>query len=135
VIVLDASVALEWLLQTPSGAAISKQISSSGEKLYAPHLVDVEVCQVLRRYVANGTLDAPRAEEALRDLADLRMYRYPHVPLLRRAWELRGNLTAYDAMYVALAEALDAILLTRDGKLAAAPGHRARIQLVSCRPF
>jgi predicted nucleic acid-binding protein len=130
VIVLDASVAIEWLLQTPSGIAIGKQLSSSREKLYAPHLVDVEVCQVLRRYVANGRLDVQRAEEALRDLADLRMYRYPHVPLLHRAWELRGNLTAYDAMYIALAEALGAILLTRDGKLAAAPGHRARVQLV-----
>jgi predicted nucleic acid-binding protein len=118
--VLDASVVIEWLLQ----------ISSSGEKLYAPYLVDVEVCQVLRRYVSHEILDAHRAAEALHDLTDLRMYRYPHLPLLQRAWELRNHLTAHDAMYVALAEALDAILLTRDGKLAAAPGHRARIQLV-----
>jgi len=130
VIVLDASVVVEWLLQTTTVAAVSKQISSSGDKLYAPHLVDVEVCQVLRRYVAHGILDAHRAKEALHDLIDLRLYRYPHLPLLHRAWELRGNLSAYDAMYVALAEALGAILLTRDGKLAAAPGHRARIQLV-----
>ncbi len=128
--VLDASVVVEWLLQTTTGAAVSRQISSSGESLYAPQLVDVEVCQVLRRYVAHHMLGEQRAVEALRDLTDLRLYRYPHLPLLQRAWQLRGNLTAYDAMYVALAEALDAILLTRDAKLAAALGHQARIQLV-----
>jgi predicted nucleic acid-binding protein len=130
VIVLDASAAIEFLLRTPSGIAIGRRILSSGETLHAPHLIDVEVCQVLRRCVTAGDITKRRAEEALQDLVDLRLRRYPHAPFLHRVWKVRGNLTAYDALYVALAEMLDATLLTRDGKIAAAPGHRARVQLV-----
>jgi len=130
VIVLDASAAVEWLLRTPAGEALGRQLISSAETLHAPHLIDVEVAQVMRRYVLNGIVRADRAQMALQDLADLRIRRYPHPPLIDRVWQLRGNLTAYDAFYVALAERLDASLITRDSKLAAAPGHKARVQLI-----
>lgn len=129
-IVLDASAAVEWLLQTPRGEFVGGRILSAGESLHAPHLLDAEVAQVLRRYVAMHALAADRADEALQDLLDIHLRRYPHTILLRRVWELRGNLTAYDALYVGLAEALNATLITCDAKLAAAPGHHAHIQLV-----
>jgi predicted nucleic acid-binding protein len=130
VIVLDASAAVEWLLRTARGARVAHRILSSRETLHAPHLLDVEVTQVFRRQVAQGAITVSRAEEALQDLLDVRLRRYPHVLFLRRVWELRDNLTAYDALYVALAEMLDATLLTRDGKLALAPGHYARIEVI-----
>ena len=98
--------------------------------MHAPHLIDVEVAQVVRRYAAAGELDAERGREALADLADFPLLRYPHDLLLQRIWELRNNLTAYDAAYVALAEVLGAPLLTRDRRLAAAPGHHAKVELV-----
>ena len=85
-----------------------------GEVLAAPELVDLEVVSVLRRQLAAGSLDARRAQLALADLVDLPLQRAPHVALLPRIWELRGNLSAYDASYVALAERLDATLLTAD---------------------
>jgi predicted nucleic acid-binding protein len=130
VIVLDASAAVEWLLQTQSGKRVGRRIFSQRETLHAPHLLDVEVTQVLRRYVASGAIALSRAEEALQDMLDLRLQRYSHVLLLGRTWELRDNLTAYDAVYVALAEALDATLLTCDGKIASAPGHYARVEVI-----
>ena len=128
-IVLDASSTIEWLLQTWTGARVAQRILSSGETLHAPHLLDVEVTQVFRRQVARGVVTASRAEEALQDLLDLQVLRHPHGLFLWRVWELRDNLTAYDAVYVALAEALDATLLTCDGKIAAARGHHARIEV------
>jgi predicted nucleic acid-binding protein len=130
VIVLDASSAIEWLLQTGTGERVAQRILSSGETVHAPYLLDVEVTQVLRRHVARGVITASRAEEALQDLLDLRSRRYSHVLLLWRTWELRDNLSAYDAVYVALAEALDATLITCDGKIASAPGHRANVHLI-----
>jgi len=130
VIVLDASAAVEWLLQTPLGVLVGRRALSSKQTLHAPHLLDVEVTQTFRRYVAAGDLVLSRAEEALQDLADLRVSRYPHVLFLRRVWELRGNLTAYDALYVALAETLDATLVTCDRKIASAPGHYARVEVI-----
>jgi predicted nucleic acid-binding protein len=129
-IVVDASAMIEALLRTPAAAAVDARLFEPGETLHAPHLLDVEVAQVIRRYVANGDIDADRGREALDDLADLRLRRYPHDVLLPRIWELRHNLTAYDAAYVALAEALDAPLLTRDRRLAAAAGVRARVELI-----
>ena len=129
-IVLDASAAVEWLLQTPSGALVARRVLSSKQTLHAPHLLDVEVTQTLRRFAAVGALALSRAEEALQDLADLRVSRYPHVLFLRRVWELRDNLTAYDALYAALAETLDATLLTCDRKIASAPGHHARVEVI-----
>jgi predicted nucleic acid-binding protein len=100
------------------------------QTLHAPHLLDVEVAQVIRRYAAIGDIDSERGRIALTDLADLPLRRYPHDVLLPRIWSLRNNLTAYDAAYIALAEALDVPLLTRDWRLAAAAGHHAKIELV-----
>jgi predicted nucleic acid-binding protein len=130
VIVVDASALLESLLRTPAAHAVDARLFAPGETLHAPHLIDVEVAQVIRRYAAAGEIDGERGRAALADLADLRLTRYPHDFLLPRIWELRADFSAYDAAYVALAEALDAPLLTRDRRLAAAPGHRAQIELV-----
>ena len=129
-IILDASAAIELLLQSPAGLKIEKRIFSPSESLHAPHLLDLEVAQVLRRYVRDHTITAQRGEEALEDLGDLPLSRYPHDLLLPRVWELRETLTAYDAAYVALAELLDAALLTCDGKIASAPGHSANVEVV-----
>jgi predicted nucleic acid-binding protein len=129
-IVLDASVVLEVLLRMPAGVRVEGRLFEPNETLHAPHLLDVEVAQVLRRYALAGDVDAERCRAALDDLAALPISRYPHDVLLSRVWDLRANMSAYDAVYVALAEALDAPLLTRDGRLAKAPGHRARVELV-----
>ena len=128
-IVLDASATVDWLLQTTAGRHIEQRIYSARESLHAPHLLDLEVAQVLRRLVREGTVSANRADEAVRDLLDLRVTRYPHFMLLPRVWQLRHNFSAYDAAYVGLAEKLGAPLITRDGRLAAAPGHAATIEL------
>jgi predicted nucleic acid-binding protein len=130
VIVVDASALLEVLLGTPDAARVAARISRSEASLHVPHLIDMEVAQVVRRYVQAGGLDLERGRGALETLRSLPLTRYPHTNLLPRIWELRPNLTAYDAAYVALAEALDAPLVTRDRRLAAAPGHSARIELV-----
>jgi predicted nucleic acid-binding protein len=130
VIVLDASAAIEWLFQSPAGNEIDRRIFSSSEALHVPHLLDIEVAQVLRRFVRDKTISARRAEEALDDLGDMPLRRYPHDFLIPRVWELRASLTAYDAVYVALAEVLDAPLLTCDAKIASAPGHSAKVEVV-----
>jgi len=127
-IVLDASTMIEVLLVTPAAMGIEDRLFAPGETLHAPHLLDLEVAQVLRRYCASGDMSAERAEEALSDLAILGVNRYPHDLLLPRVWELRHNVTAYDAAYVALAEELSAPLLTRDRRLASATGHHAVIE-------
>lgn len=129
-IVLDASAAIEWLLQSLTGVKIDQRISLPSESLHAPHLLDVEVAQVLRRYVRDKTITALRGQEALEDLADIRLSRYPHDFLIPRIWDLRATLTAYDAAYVALAEVLDAPLVTCDAKIAAASGHHAKVEVV-----
>jgi predicted nucleic acid-binding protein len=129
VIVVDASALLEVLLRTPAAAAVDRRLFKPGESLHAPHLIDVEVAQVVRRYAAAGAIEPDRGRAALADLADFPLRRYPHAFLLPRVWELRDNLTAYDAVYVALAEALDALLLTRDRRLASAAGGHARTEL------
>ena len=127
-IVLDASAVIELLLGT--GPKIAARIARPGETLHAPHLVDVEVAHVLRRLQLGGELDEERGRQALEDLTDLDVERYGHHDFLPRVWELRRNATAYDAVYLALAEALRAPLLTLDARLAASPGHRARVELV-----
>jgi predicted nucleic acid-binding protein len=129
-IVVDASVVLEVLLRTPRGARIAPRLLGGGETLCAPHLLDVEVVQVLRWYARAGELDDQRGQTALTDLADFPLERYSHTLLLARVWELRRNLTAYDAAYVALAELLDVPLLTCDRRLAHSPGHRAAVEVI-----
>ena len=128
-IVLDASAAVDWLLQTSSGERIENRIYSRNETLHAPHLLDLEVTQVLRRLVLQKIVSSSRAGEAVGDLLDLRINRYPHVVLLPRIWQLRHNFSAYDAAYLALAEELDAVLITRDGGLASRSGHRAVVEV------
>jgi predicted nucleic acid-binding protein len=129
VIVLDASAAVDWLLQTRSGQQIEKRIYSRNESLHAPHLLDVEVAQVLRRLAREAAVSAHRAEDAIQDLADLRVTRYPHFIFLSRIWQLRHNLSAYDAAYVALAENLSATLVTRDTRLASASGRTVGVEV------
>ena len=129
-IVLDASAAVELLLATANGDRVVERIADPAASIHVPHLLSVEVAQVLRRLVAAGTVSRARAAGALDDLADLDAERYPHEPFLPRMFALRDNLTAYDAAYVALAEVLAAPLVTFDGRLAGAPGHRATVQLL-----
>ncbi len=129
-IVVDASALLEVLLNTPDGARVAARLFTPGETLHAPHLLDLEVAQVLRRYTLAGEVDSRRGREALEDLADLPLTRYPHGLFLSRIWELRRNVTAYDAAYVALAEALAAPLVTRDAALASVRAHHARVELL-----
>ncbi len=130
-IVVDASAALELLLRSPKADAVEAELFAPGVgALCAPHLIDVEVVQVLRRLSASGKISAARAAQALEDMCSMPLTRYPHAPLTPRVWALRKNLTAYDAVYVALAESLPAPLVTCDRKLAAAPGNRARISLI-----
>jgi predicted nucleic acid-binding protein len=130
VIVIDASVVIEVLLNTPAGIQIAERFFDPDETLHTPHLLDVEVAQVFRRYTRTGELDAARGLQALEDLVDFPLTRYPHDLFLPRIWELRHNVTAYDAAYIALAETLEAPLLTRDAALASAPGNRVRIELI-----
>jgi predicted nucleic acid-binding protein len=129
VIVVDASALLEVLLRTGTGARVEDRLLGGGQSIHAPHLIDVEVAQVLRRYAATGTMSAARGLEALTDLADFALNRYSHEILLPRMWELRENVTAYDAAYLALAEVLVAPLVTCDARLAASPRHTAKVEV------
>ena len=128
--VLDASALVELVLHTSAGRTIATRIADPAVGLHVPHLADVEVAQALRRYARDGELDATAAAVALDDLRALDLQRHSHEPLLDRVWDLRENLSAYDAVYVALAEALDSVLLTCDGRLARAPGTAPRVELV-----
>jgi predicted nucleic acid-binding protein len=128
-IVLDASAAVDWLLQTAAGTHIEERIFSRNESLHAPHLLDLEVAQVLRRLVRQKTISDSRADEAIHDLLDVRITRYPHALLLPRIWQLRHNFSAYDAAYIALAEKLGALLVTRDSRLASGSVHSAVVDV------
>ena len=129
-IVLDASAVLELLLATPAGRAVDLRLRASGEEACAPHVLDLEVAQVLRGLVARRELAPARADQAVDDLARLPVVRWPDEALLPRVWSLRQGATAYDATYLALAEALDAVLLTSDRRMAEIPGHEAVVELV-----
>jgi predicted nucleic acid-binding protein len=128
-IVVDASALVELLLRGPAAPSVEQRLVV-GNSLHAPQLLDLEVVQVLRRHEARRQVDPKRCQEALDDLIGMPLLRHPHDHLLPRVWELRHNLTAYDAIYVALAEYLSVPLLTRDRRLANAPGHYAQIDLI-----
>jgi predicted nucleic acid-binding protein len=129
--VLDASVLVEILLQTPLGIRHTDRVLDRNDSLHAPHLLDLETLQAIRRLTLVGEISTGRAEAALIALLDLQLTRHEHTPLIGRIWDLRASITAYDAAYVALAEGLSAVLLTCDGKLARAHGHRAKIELLT----
>jgi predicted nucleic acid-binding protein len=130
VIVPDASVVLDLLLRLPGCETIERRLFDSEETLHAPHLLDLEVAPVLRRYAGRREIDAERGRASLELLTRFPLRRYPHEPLVPRIWALRANLTAYDAAYVALAEGLGATLVTRDRKLAAVAGHSADVEIL-----
>lgn len=130
-IVVDASVLVNALADdTEDGRAARHRLSRGGE-LVAPDLVDVETVSVLRRRWLAGDVTARRFSAAVEDLESLSLTRFPTLPLMRRAYELRANVTAYDAAYVALAEQLDCALVTADARLTKAPGVKCRVDLVS----
>ena len=129
-IVIDASAAIELVLRTELGERVERRVLDPDERLHAPDLLDLEVAQVLRRLTHLKEITAARAHEALDDYAGLLVERSAHRELLRRVWELRETMTVYDGAYVALAEALDAPLLTCDGRLARSHGHSATVALV-----
>jgi predicted nucleic acid-binding protein len=130
VIVVDASVLVTALADDgPDGDRARARLR--GERLIAPHLVDVEVLSAWRRMSSAGDLDERRAGLAIADLLALRLQRVPHAPLVERCWQLRSNLTVYDAVYVALAEITGLGLLTADSRLAASPDLRCEIELLT----
>ena len=129
-IVVDASAIVEVLLQTPDAPAIQQRLFAPDEQLHAPHLLDVEITQVLRRYTLAGNMTEPRGRDALRLLADMPITRHAQTLFLSRIWDLRQNVTAYDAAYLALAEALAAPLVTRDARLSSVPGLATVVEVV-----
>jgi predicted nucleic acid-binding protein len=126
VLVVDTSALAAALL---GGAQAPRDRLTADGDLHAPHLLDLEFLQVLRSLVRRGLLTPDRAYDVRGEFTALPIVRYPHQPLNDRIWELRDNLTTYDAAFVALAEALDAPLVTCDGRLASAPGHAAHVEL------
>jgi predicted nucleic acid-binding protein len=131
VIVVDASVLVELVLQTPRGRQLARWLLLDEEEdLHAPHLITVEAAQALRRLRRDGLVTAGRSDQAVTDLLSLRIERHSHEILLPRAWQLRDNLTIYDAVYVALAEILEAPLVTCDARLARAPGLSVQVEVV-----
>ena len=130
-IVVDASALLETLLQTDLAGRLMERLFEPSASLHAPHLLDIEVTHAFRRMVQRKDITAVRAEQGLADFSQLHIERHGHQALTGRIWQLRESMTAYDGAYVALAEALDAPLLTCDAKLAHSHGHRARIDLIT----
>jgi predicted nucleic acid-binding protein len=130
-IVLDASAVVDLLLAIPPfGDTVAEHVRTAGGDVHAPHLLDVEVAQTFRRFILAGDLAPRRAATAVQRLGDLPITRYPHLPFIQRALTFRRNLTVYDALYLVLAEALGATLVTRDGALAKVRGHRASVTLL-----
>ena len=131
-LVVDTSAVLEALVTRSPSPHLIERLAKDGD-LHAPHLIDTEVLHALRRMSIHRELSEERAADARTDFAELTLVRYPHEPLNDRVWALRQNLTAYDATFVALAEALDAPLITCDSRVAEAPGNRAAIELFDAR--
>jgi predicted nucleic acid-binding protein len=129
-IIVDASVVVDLLVKPPAEIAHIKVRLTDERAGHAPHLLDVEVTHALRRLLLAGRLTDLSARRALRDFALMGLKRWPHRALLGRVLSLRDQLTAYDAIYVAMAEATGATLVTRDARLARATGHRARVEVV-----
>jgi predicted nucleic acid-binding protein len=129
VIVLDALIVVELLIGGPSSESLRRDLARRDEPFIVPHLLDVEVASALRKLTAGLRVDSRRSEELLRELASLPAERYAHTPLLGRIWELRHNFTAYDGVYIALAEATNSVLYTTDEKMR--EGHRARVVLLA----
>jgi len=127
-IVVDASAAFEIVLRTPLGMRANVRLA--GEDVHVPHLIDIEIASVVRRHLLAKELDAEAAEETILHLLEWPLIRHEHAALLPRIWALRHAVSAYDACYVALAEALDAPLMTCDTKLSRSHGHAARIELL-----
>ena len=132
-VVLDASVVVELVLGTRVGARVRQRLLDPGISLHGPELLDLEVLNVLRRYVQAGRIAADRAETAIRRLNELDLRRYRHGPMLPRIWSWRANLSAYDATYVTLAEVLGGPLLTTDARLSRAPGLPVPVELFDAR--
>jgi predicted nucleic acid-binding protein len=130
VIVLDASAAVEFVLGSARGRGIAARIAPERESIHAPHLIDLEVAQALRRAGVTRQASAERLRAALDDFRAIRLERYPHDVLLPRIWELRHNVSAYDAAYLALSETLAAPLLTCDEALLGVPGCGAEVLCV-----
>ena len=126
--VIDASAALTALVNSEPDTDLSSRVNA-GDDLHAPHLIDLEFLNALRRLVRHGQLTLDRANDARTDFAELNIFRYPILDLADRVWHLRDSLSAYDAAYIALAEALDLPLITCDGKLGRANGHTASVEL------
>ena len=128
--VLDASGAVEFVLNTAAGKRLAARLADEFVVAHVPHLIDLEVAQVLRRYVRHGMLHERMGALALERWRNLDVERYPHEPFLDRVWQLRDNVTTYDAIYIALAETLSTVLVTGDRKLVGAPGVRVAIELI-----
>ena len=131
-LVVDTSAILEALAARDPAPGLIERLADDGD-LHAPHLIDTEVLHALRRMSMRDEISEERAADARSDFADTALIRYPHQPLSDRVWELRHNLTAYDATFVALAEVLSAPLVTCDARLASARGHDAHIEVFSVR--
>jgi predicted nucleic acid-binding protein len=129
-LVLDASIVIELLVNGRRAARIRQRLESSSESWHAPQLIDVEVVQVLRRYALRGWMDPGHGEAAIRVLRDFDLVRHEHDWMLPRVWQLRSNLTAYDAVYLALAEALPARLLTADRAFASVASKQVTVELI-----
>jgi len=127
-LVVDTSAVLEALVARDPASGLVERLADDGD-LHAPHLIDVEILHALRRLAASGEISEDRAADARADVRELALVRYPHFDLSDRIWELRHNLTAYDATFVALAESLGVPLLTCDARLAEAPGLLATVEL------
>ena len=126
-IVLDASVVVELLINGSLADSIREELAGREDSIIVPHLIDVEVMSALRRLAGSQRIDSHRGAQMLAALAELPAERYAHTPLIERIWQLRHNFTAYDAAYIALAEATGSVLYTCDEKLLR--GHRARVRL------